>query len=158
MRPNIKDLTGKKFGRLTAVRIHSHAPIRWECNCECGAKHVTLSASLVNGRSRSCGCLSRDVAIATHSTHGRHKTKEYKTFLRAKARCQNRNYPSYEYYGGRGIEFKFESFDQFLSEVGSCPSPALTLDRIDPEKHYEPGNVRWASWTEQANNRRNNVR
>ena len=77
----------------------------------------------------------------------------------AKQRCTNPNHDSWKYYGGRGIEFRFTSFKQFLWDIGGpTPSPDHTLDRIDNDGHYEPGNVRWATRSVQAGNKRHNYR
>lgn len=86
------------------------------------------------------------------------KTVEYRAFLAAKRRCSNPKDKDYKYYGGRGVEFKFRSFLSFLFEIGYKPSPKLTLDRIKNDGHYEEGNVRWASRSEQNKNRRTNGR
>jgi hypothetical protein len=74
--------------------------------------------------------------------------------MSARQRCTNPNHVSYKNYGGRGIEFRFESFKEFIEEIGLRPSPELTLDRIDNDGHYEAGNVRWATRLEQNSNRR----
>lgn len=76
----------------------------------------------------------------------------------AKTRCTKPRHPAYKNYGGRGIQFRFKSFAEFLAHVGTRPSPEYTLDRIDNTGHYETGNVRWALWTEQASNRRPRAR
>jgi hypothetical protein len=86
--------------------------------------------------------------------HGDSDSPEYRTYYGAKARCTNPNGPGWEYYGGRGIEFRFTSYEQFLAELGRKPGPEYSLDRIDVNGHYEPGNVRWAAPTEQVHNRR----
>lgn len=85
------------------------------------------------------------------------KTPEYAAYRRARNRCLNPNAVGFKYYGGRGIEFRFTSFEQFLDAVGERPSSRHSLDRIDNEGHYEPGNVRWATPRMQVRNRRTSV-
>lgn len=82
------------------------------------------------------------------------KTPEYRAYNDAKTRCTNPNVGSWEYYGGRGIQFRFTSFMEFLDEIGPRPSPNHSLDRINSDGHYERGNVRWATKSEQMKNRR----
>ncbi len=82
------------------------------------------------------------------------QTKEYKAFIHARYRCTNPECDVYMYYGGRGIQFKFETFEQFLVEVGLAPSVEHQLDRKDNDKHYEPGNVHWVTKAAQMTNKR----
>ena len=86
--------------------------------------------------------------------HGMHNTPEYHAYQDAKYRCSNPNNPRYPWYGKRGINFKFGSFEEFFNELGHRPSKNHSLDRIDNEGDYEPGNVRWATKYEQIHNRR----
>jgi len=92
----------------------------------------------------------------THGESGKNSTPEYRSYSHAKARCNNPNNHAYKDYGGRGIEFRFTSFEEFLEHLGRRPSLKYTLDRF-PNKngHYEKDNVRWATKKEQANHRRN---
>lgn len=96
----------------------------------------------------------------THMTHGHKRggkeTSEYRAYTNAKQRCLNPNHNSYAAYGGRGIEFRFTSFQEFLAEVGLRP-PGMLLDRKDNDGHYEPGNVRWVTYKQSAQNRRNDM-
>lgn len=162
--PRFRDLTGRIFGRLTII---GYAPPRgykkyWYCQCSCGAPVKAVAAtSLVQGDTQSCGCLHREATSAALRTHHEFKggspTPEMRSFGSAKNRCTNQSNKSYASYGGRGIEFRFASFEEFLAAVGRRPSPKHTLDRVNVHGHYEPGNVRWATQREQQRNRSNNA-
>ena len=156
----MNDLTGQKFGRLTVawpVGQNQSRHIMWLCFCSCGKFKVVSGRNLVSGNTKSCGCL-----ILKHGyARGHIKTPEYKTYYDAKARCTNPRHISYPNYGGRGIEFKFDSFEQFLAEVGPKPEgeypsghPLYSIDRIENNGHYEIGNVKWSTQSEQHYNRR----
>lgn len=160
------DLTGKTYGRLTVVGLSEakkSKPLNWRCVCICGKTVCVVGSNLVRGNSTSCGCYSRELATARETKHGETKlygpkkpSVEYTAYYGAKARCENSYMEMYKCYGGRGIEFRFTSFEQFLAEVGRRPSSLHSLDRIDVNGHYEPGNVRWATKVVQANNTRSN--
>ena len=79
---------------------------------------------------------------------------EWRAYYGARARCLNKNVPRYSDYGGRGIKFLFKSFEQFFAELGPRPARGYTVDREDNDGHYEPGNVRWATYSEQNKNQR----
>ena len=153
------ELTGDRFGRLIVVGRHGSRKWRstWLCRCDCGGEKVVRSDNLRNGDTRSCGCLTKDqgeAVRARNTKHGMFGTPEYVAYHTASARCRLPTNPAYSNYGARGIEFRFGSFEQFFAIVGLRPSPQHSLDRIDNDGHYEPGNVRWATAREQMLNRR----
>lgn len=137
---------GSKFGLLTIIAF---VPRAYRCRCDCGRVVTKKRDVLTNGkRTKSCGCLG------INRTHGMRHTPEYRAFHHAKHRCRNPKDKSYPNYGGRGIEFRFESFEEFFAEVGPRPSTKHSIDRIDNDGHYEKGNVRWATQLEQVTNQR----
>ena len=86
-------------------------------------------------------------------TKWRSQTPEYRAYIDAKSRCNNPNSGRYYTHGGRGIKFLFNSFDEFFAAVGPRPD-GMTLDRINNDGHYEAGNLRWATPSQQVSNRR----
>lgn len=174
------DLTGRVFCMLnvTSMEFDDGQSIA-VCICKCGKQRRALAYRLTNGDVRSCGCTSykdflteeereeilarkKKNAIAIgrkNKTHGQSKTKTYASWSDAKKRCFSKKNKRYPEYGGRGISMHQEwvnSFDAFHRDMGDCPT-GTTLDRINVDGHYEPGNCRWATRLEQARNTRANV-
>ena len=143
------DITGQTYGRLTAIKYIGSS--KWEWSCSCGNTKIIRSAPVKNGHTSSCGCLHKEKF--THYTHGMSKTSEYHSYNAAKARCTIVTNNEYHRYGAKGIKFLFNTFEEFINEVGRKPSRKHSIDRIKPCGNYEVGNIRWATPKEQANNK-----
>jgi hypothetical protein len=157
--PRFIDLTGRIFGHWKVLGYAGKIPAttQWFCECVCKSIRKVNGTSLRRGQSLSCGCKARRRKRFVHGeTYGRKKTPEYLAYGQAKARCENPARKEYARYGGRGIEFRFTSFQQFLADIGRRPTRYHSLDRKDNDGHYEPGNVRWATPDEQQHNIRRN--
>ena len=165
------DLTNRRFGRLVVVKVAERpgkrgGRVTWFCDCDCGGSVVTATSYLTSGDTRSCGCITRERCrkMAAHYgasngrfTHGENTSgisAELRAYKNAFQRCNNPNNNRYADWGGRGIKFLFTSFEEFLKEVGRKPSPKHTIDRINNDGNYEPGNVKWSTKKEQATNKR----
>jgi hypothetical protein len=152
---NLLDLENKRFGKLIATN-QTKKPNRRTlrlCICDCGNTTYVLTTRLISGITQSCGCFKLEIIKTINKTHGQSKTAEYRAYGQAKQRCQNPKNDKYQYYGGRGIEFRFNSFQEFIETIGYKPNPSFSLDRINSIGHYEKGNVRWASNKTQQRNK-----
>lgn len=156
---------GHKFGNWSFVSAES--PSRYRVVCGCGVQRTVRAQDLKLGKSPSCGC--RGMGYAPHTaggdlkrTHGTdYGDKVYRAWRAAKNRVFNPKAEKFEIYGERGMSMHpdwVNSFETFRDYVGPAPTPAHSLDRIDPNRGYEPGNVRWATATQQVNNRRSSPR
>jgi hypothetical protein len=159
--PRFRDLTGQTFGRLTVINRadNKNNCTRWNCVCECGKSRTIFSMHLLAGLTRSCGCFHSFIVRDHIKTHGASYTGEYAAWKNMKSRCFNPKYTRYNLYGARGITVHPEwttNFSDFFLHVGPRPRGS-TLDRIDVNGNYEPGNVRWATRQQQQRNQQKSI-
>lgn len=153
---------GTVFGRLTVQYRergrNKFGQYRWSCMCSCGTPVSVTASALQSGGTRSCGCL-REEYYSTHQRHGHgraaRRSATYRSWDHMIQRCTNPSNDNYRYYGGRGINVcpRWRDFSMFLADMGERPF-GRSLDRIENDGNYEPGNCRWATAKEQQRNQR----
>lgn len=158
------DRIGERFGRLIVLSFAGRSKggdALWRCRCDCGIIKIILGSHLQSGHAKSCGCLRRDMMRQRQEIHGEsrpgQRSKEFRAWAAMKQRCLDNRRKDYKYYGGRGIKVCqrwLNSFENFLLDVGRAPTAELSIDRINNDGNYEPGNVRWATRLEQNQNKR----
>jgi len=151
----------EKYNKLTLIKevgVDGGGRKIWESKCDCGNLVIRRIADIKSGNTKSCGCLNLEQIRKRH----RQKTgfdkpvskmPEYSVYLSAKRRCENSKDPAYPRYGGRGIKMKM-SFKEMIDKIGFRPSQKHSLDRVDVNGNYEVSNIRWATDTQQARNKR----
>lgn len=156
---------GERFHRQIVL---SEAPRTESCprtrrlmvRCDCGTVHTAPMKAIIYGKAKSCGCLQKEWLLQRFTTHGANSHPLFNTWRAMIARCENPSNIGFARYGGRGIkvcdEWKADPH-AFFTAVGPKPFPGASLDRIDNDSGYHPGNVRWATRKEQGRNRSVNV-
>jgi hypothetical protein len=161
------DVTGKRFGRLTAQWPAGRTiwVIHWLCLCDCGNLRVVALGALRNGNQKSCGCYKQDFQRKRHLRHGHTKhgqspTSTYTAWANMLKRCDNPNNPEYRNYGARGIKVckRWYKFENFLADMGEKPAAHLTIERVNNNKGYMKSNCTWATRREQSLNTRRSLK
>jgi hypothetical protein len=157
---------GQRFGRLVVLGLVGRSKagvLLWLCQCDCGNTSTVQISSVRYGKSKSCGCLGREITSKRSTKHGFRGTRIYRIWAGIKSRCLNPNEPGYQkYYGVRGISIcdewrdSFEAFRDHVMQLPHYDEKGYSLDRVDNDGDYEPDNVRWATLTEQSRNNRGN--
>lgn len=138
------DLTGARFGLLTLVAPTAERKfgyLVWKCACQCGGTAFVSTQKLKSGYGLDCGCVRKRIA-----------SPEYQIWKGIKKRCSLNGH--HLRYAGRGITMceRWNDFSAFLADMGHRPSPQHSIDRINNDGNYEPGNCRWATWSQQLRN------
>ena len=154
----LNNIKGQKFGRWTVLERakNRYGNAYWICRCECGTEKEVSGTYLTNGKTKSCGCLKKELCGNQHRTHGLSKSKLYYVYAGIKDRCFRKKHKDYKYYGGRGIRMSEEWKRSFISfydwAISNGYKYGLTIDRINNDGNYEPSNCRWATMKEQRAN------
>lgn len=157
------DLIGRRFGRLFVLERYPEntkgGRAQWICKCDCGAKKIVSGPNLLNGSTKSCGCLARETK--PQYVHGLSHTRLHYIWRSMKERCYIPHYKAYKNYGARGIVMCDEWRDNFLAfynwSMEHGYEENLSIDRIDTNGNYCPENCRWVTCSTQNRNKRNNV-
>lgn len=150
---------GYRYGHLIVLKF-SHYDEKYHdayyvFACDCGTQKTIKGSSVTGGVVISCGHVWKEGVKNYGRTHDMSMSPEYRAYMNARSRVRSKVPSTWRNYGGRGIEFKFDSFEQWFRELGPQPSPKHSVERMNNDGHYEPGNVKWATKREQSLNRVN---
>ena len=158
-----EEVIGKRFGRLTVICRNgnsSNSSKMYLCKCDCGKSKNVIGVYLLDGRTKSCGCLNKELVKQRNKTHGMTNTRLFRIWQNMITRCTNKNCPEFNIYGGRGISVCNEWKNDFIAfkdwAINNGYSDNLSIDRINVNGNYEPSNCRWADKKTQARNTRVN--
>lgn len=170
------DLLGMKFGKLTVIECMGYREgildktlrMYWKCLCSnvrtdgtvCSNEHIVRSDHLTDNTTLSCGCYNIDIVKKLFTTHGKSRSRAYRSYVAMIRRCYDKKSSNYKRYGMRGItvcDRWLECFENFYADMGDRPD-GMTIDRKEFNGNYEPSNCRWAITDEQNFNKRNTVR
>lgn len=165
MTAKCRDITGQRFGRLTAVRflwLKENKGGVWLLKCDCGEPAIASVGYLSGGNTKSCGCLRDDARRKSTKVRGYalHNSREYQTWCGIKQRCHCPTYRLFKDYGGRGItvcDRWRDSFENFLADMGPRPE-GYSIERADVNGNYEPSNCKWIPRADQNKNTRTTKR
>lgn len=157
------DLVGMRFGRLQVESRAANTRFgasQWNVVCNCGTEKTVRGDILVRGAAVSCGCFAKEARGVWNTTHGMTDSFEYKAWRSMRTRCESPKHPAYHRYGGAGISVckRWLKFENFIADMGRCPFPKGSVDRLDNRRGYAPANCRWLPKAEQSKNRRNVTR
>lgn len=156
------DITGEKYGKLTAVRntgrVNNQNNYIWEFLCDCGNTVERATGNIRHRQTGQCPKCAKEAYKSPNLKHGRSKSKAYKSWLKIKERCFDEDSKDFYLYGGKGITMQGDwvhDFDAFYNHIGTPPENTRywSVDRIDYSNGYVEGNVRWATQHQQARNR-----
>lgn len=155
------DITGKKFGKLTAIKISdrkkSDGGLYWDFICDCGKTHTTCGSKAKKSKTIGCKACNEESSSAVFRTHGKSKikSKAYLAWKRIKSRCYSDSSNDYEVYSKLGMDDAYiNDAVAFMEHIGEPPNDGkrYSVDRINNTIGYFKGNIRWATDHQQASN------